>query len=159
MSYWDKERKKPLNKQVCIGKLDKDTGEFVPSKRFDDKQAAVRDPKVTAGVQVIGPSLILDKITNELEIDKILKKCAPDTYKHLLTMTYFLVAKGGALSHCESWCKGHSNPLGSILISQRISELLKTQTEDERQTFFTKWCEKISENDYLCYDITSVSSY
>src|SRR5665647_1634719 len=159
VSYWDKEKKRPANKQVCVGKLDKDTAAFIPSKRLDDKQAAVRDPKVTAGVQIIGPSVILDKITKELGIDKILKKCAPDSFNHLLTMAYFLVTKGGALSHCEAWCKGHSNPLDSILSSQRISELLKKQTEDERQTFFTKWCEKISENDYLCYDITSISSY
>ena len=159
VSYWDKEKKRPANKQVCIGKLDKATGIFIPSKRLDDKQAAVRDPAVTAGVEIIGPSFILDKITKELGIDKILKKIAPDTYLQLLTMTYFLVAKGGALSHCESWSKGHANPLSNILTSQRISELLKKQTEDERQTFFTKWCEKVSENDYLCYDITSVSSY
>lgn len=159
VSYWDKEKKRPANKQVCVGKLDKDTGAFIPSKRLDDKQSAVRDPEVTAGVQIIGPSAILDKITKELGIDKILKKCAPNTFMHLLTMAYFLVAKGDALSHCESWCKGHINPLNSILSSQRISELLKNQQEDERQTFFSKWCEKISENDYLCYDITSVSSY
>ena len=159
VSYWDKEKKRPANKQVCVGKLDKDTGAFIPSKRLDEKQAAARDPEVSAAVQIIGPSLILDKITKELGIDKILKKSAPDTYLHLLTMAYFLVAKGGALSHCESWCKGHVNPLNSLLTSQRISELLKKQTEYERQTFFTKWCGKVSENDYLCYDITSVSSY
>lgn len=159
VSHWDKEKKRPANKQVCVGKLDKETGAFIPSKRLDDKQAAVRDPKVTAEAQIIGSSLILDKITDELGIDKILKKSSPDTYSHLLTMAYFLVAKGGALSHCESWCKGHANPLGSVLISQRISDLLKRQTEDERQTFFRKWYEKISDNDYLCYDITSISSY
>ncbi len=89
ISYWDKEKKRPANKQVCIGKL----------------------------------------------------------------------AKGDALSHCESWCKGHANPNNSILTSQRISEILKAQSEDERQTFFLKWSDKICKNDYLCYDITSVSSY
>jgi len=159
VSYWDKEKKRPSNKQICVGKLDKDTGAFIPSKRMDDTQAAARDPEVTAGIQIIGPSLILNKITIELGIDKILKKCTPDTYLQVLTMAYFLVAKGDALSHCESWCKGHSNPLDGILSSQRISELLKKQSEDERQSFFTKWCEKTSENDYLCYDITSISSY
>lgn len=159
ISTWDKEKKQSTNKQVCIGKLDKETGEFIPSKRLDDIQAAVRDPAVTANTFIIGPSLILDKIANEIGVEKTLKKVMPDTYLQFLAMAYYLTAKGGALSHCESWCKGHTNPFGNILASQRISELLKTQTEDERQTFFTKWCEKISSNDYLCYDITSVSSY
>jgi hypothetical protein len=29
-SYWDKEKKAPRNRQVCIGKLDKATGEVIP---------------------------------------------------------------------------------------------------------------------------------
>ena len=29
----------------------------------------------------------------------------------------------------------------------------------EQQTFFAKWCTKVLENDYLCYDFTSVPSY
>ena len=32
-SYWDKEKKAPRNRQVCIGKLDKATGEIIPSQR------------------------------------------------------------------------------------------------------------------------------
>lgn len=158
-SFWDKEKKRPANKQICVGKLDKITGEFIPSKRLDDKQAAVRDPKVTANVQTIGSFIILDKITKDIEIDQVLKKCAPETFVQLLTMAYFLVSKGEALSHCESWCKAHVNPYNGVLTTQRISELLKKQTEDERQSFFSKWYEKMSEKDYLCYDITSISSY
>ncbi|TWI64166.1 hypothetical protein LZ24_03152, partial [Desulfobotulus alkaliphilus] len=32
-SYWDKEKKAPRNKQVCLGRLDLETGEVIPSKR------------------------------------------------------------------------------------------------------------------------------
>ena len=32
-SYWDKEKKAPRNRQVCLGKLDKATGEVIPSRR------------------------------------------------------------------------------------------------------------------------------
>ncbi|SCA64282.1 hypothetical protein SCG7086_DK_00040 [Chlamydiales bacterium SCGC AG-110-P3] len=34
-SYWDKELKQPWNKQVCGGKIDLETGDFVPSKRLN----------------------------------------------------------------------------------------------------------------------------
>jgi transposase len=37
--------------------------------------------------------------------------------------------------------------------------LLKSIGEDERQSFFKKWMKKIADKDYLCYDLTSVSSY
>ena len=33
-SYWDKEKKRPANKQVCLGKLDKETGAFTFSIFF-----------------------------------------------------------------------------------------------------------------------------
>ncbi len=53
-SVWDKEKKQPRNKQVCIGKLDPKTGEFIPSKRLNPEQAAARDPAVTATSVVFG---------------------------------------------------------------------------------------------------------
>jgi hypothetical protein len=31
--------------------------------------------------------------------------------------------------------------------------------EDGIQRFFARWSKKVLENDYLCYDITSLSSY
>lgn len=46
-----------------------------------------------------------------------------------------------------------------MLASQRVSELLLKITEDDRQRFLSLWLGKMSECDYLCYDITSVSSY
>lgn len=44
VSFWDKEKKQPRNKQVCIGKLDPKTGDFILSKRLAPEHAAARDP-------------------------------------------------------------------------------------------------------------------
>ena len=74
-------------------------------------------------------------------------------------MAYYLTAQGGALSHCEAWCISHAHPFGKPLISQRISEILSSITTDDKQTFLSRWMNKVLEDDYLCYDITSVSSY
>ncbi|MDO9507968.1 MAG: hypothetical protein Q7I97_01275, partial [Thermovirgaceae bacterium] len=98
-SVWDREKKQPRNKQVCIGKLDPETGEFLPSKRLDPEQAAVRDPAVTATAKIVGPSLLLDQITSELELDKVLKSAFPKAYQQILTMAYCITSRGGPLSH------------------------------------------------------------
>lgn len=158
-SYWDKEKKQARNKQVCIGKLDPVSGEFVPSKRLSPDQAAVRTSAITVSAQVVGPSLILDTITERLRLDKLLKACFPQTYQQIITMAYYLVAQGGPLSHCSTWCKSHAPSLEASLTSQRISEILSSITLDAKQTFLSKWMKKIMEDDFLCYDITSVSSY
>lgn len=159
VSYWDKEKQQPRNKQVCVGKLDPETGAFIPSKRLNPEQAAARDPAVTATAVIVGPSLLLNQVTQELALDRVLKKAFPKIHEQILTMAYYLAIRGGPLSHCESWSKGHDHPYGKTLTSQRISDLLKGLEEDGQKTFLKAWGQKHGENDYLCYDITSISSY
>jgi hypothetical protein len=36
-SYWDKEKKQPRNKRKLIGKIDNQTGEIVPTRRYGCK--------------------------------------------------------------------------------------------------------------------------
>ena len=159
VSYWDQEKKQPRNKRVCIGKLDPESGKFIPSKRLAPEQSAVRDPVVTASAEVIGPSLILGALSNRIGLDSLLKVCFPQLYQQILIMAYYLVSQGGPLSQCGTWCKSHAHHLKDSLSSQRISEFLRTIQIDEKQTFLSKWMSKVSGDDYLCYDITSISSY
>jgi len=158
-SYWDPVKKQPRNKKVCIGKLDKDSGEFISSRRLNPEQAAARDPQVTANAQIIGPNIILDIITKELKLDKLLQKCCPNYYEQIKAMAYYLVHQGDALSHCETWCDSHIPDVAATLSSQNISDILDKISVDTKQTFMAGWLKQNSEDDHLCYDITSISSY
>ena len=159
-SYWDKEKKAPRNKQVCLGKLDPETGEIIPSKRKRKvAERAVSAPGVTVTSRVAGPSLLLDKLTQFHGIGKLLKKCFPDDYELVLSLVYYIVHKGGALSRAEPWSASNLHPFGDVIASQRVSELLQRLTEDDRQRFLSLWLDHVQEDDWLCYDITSVSSY
>lgn len=159
VSFWDKEKKQPRNKQVCIGKLDPHTGDLIPSKRLVTKQEAFKDSAVTASAEIVGPSIVLDAISERLGLKKLLKSCFPQEYQQVLTMAYYLTSQGGPLSHCEAWCKSHAHPHKKPLTSQRITEILRVITTCGKQTFLGGWMNKILEDDYLYYDITSVSSY
>ncbi|OVE81301.1 transposase, partial [bacterium M21] len=74
-------------------------------------------------------------------------------------MAYFLVPKGVALSRCEPWSFAALHPVSEYISSQDVSALLRRISEDARQRFFSLWMNQVLEQDYLCYDITSVSSY
>ena len=63
------------------------------------------------------------------------------------------------MSRSEAWSVGHLHPYAEPIFSQRISELLLTITENDRQKFLSLWMARVTERDYLCYDITSISSY
>lgn len=158
-AFWDKEKNQPRNKQVCIGKLDPYTGDLIPSKRFAYEQEVQRNPTVIASTTIVGPSIVLDTITQRLGLAKLLKSSFPQEHQQILTMAYYLIAQGGPLSHCQAWCNGHTHPCAELLTSQRISEILRTITIDGKQTFLKRWMNKVLEDDYLCYDITSISSY
>jgi len=159
-SYWDKEKKAPRNRQVCLGKLDTATGDVVPSrrKRKIAERAAVA-PGVTASARVAGPCLLLDKLAQETGLESLVKRCFPDLHGEMMSLVHFIVQKGLPLSRSEPWSAGHLHPCGDVLVSQRVSELLLKITEDDRQRFLSLWLAKMTEDDYLCYDITSVSSY
>ncbi len=103
-SYWDKTKKAPRNRQVCLGRLDPATGEVVPSKRkrrIAERAAAA--PGVTVSSRVAGPFLLLDSLTQSCGIGKLLKKCFPEDFELILSLVYYLVHKGGALSRSEPW--------------------------------------------------------
>lgn len=161
VSFWDKVKKQSRNKRVCLGKLDPTNGQLISSKRLVPVSAQVPPPNpvTTATAQIVGASIVLDTITEKLGLRALLKSCFPKEHTQILTMAYYLASKGTPLSHCGTWCKGHAHPFGEVLTDQRISEILRSITMDDKQTFFNKWMKKVMEDDYLCYDITSVSSY
>ncbi len=158
-SYWDKELKQSRNRQVCVGKLDPVSGDFVPSRRLDSMHKASLDPAVTATAQVVGPALVLDEFSRRLGLGRMLKSVFPDTHLQVLMMAYYLCVMGGPLCHCASWVACHEPSMAMGLTSQRISEILESLGTDGKQTFLSKWMRKMVENDYVCYDVTSVSSY
>lgn len=159
-SYWDKEKKAPRNRQICIGKLDKATGEVIPTKRKHKViERAEAVPGVSASVRIAGPFMLLEKLAEETGLVGLVRRCFPEHHEMMMSLVHFIVHKGLPLSRSETWSTGHLHPMGGLLASQRISELLLKITEDDRQRFLSLWLTKMAENDYLCYDITSISSY
>jgi transposase len=161
VSHWDKEKQQSRNKQTCLGKLDPISGELVPSKRLAStpELRALQAPSTTASAEIVGASIVLDTITERLGLGALLKSCFPKEHSQIQTMAYYLASRGAPLSHCGTWCKSHANPFGAPLTDQRITEVLRSITTDGKQTFLNKWMKKVLKDDYLCYDITSISSY
>ena len=159
-NYWDKEKKAPRNRQVCLGRLDEETGAIIPSKRMKQaKDDAVPEAGPRANVKVYGPYLLLNKLAEDIGLSSALKKSFPNTHEKILSLAFFVAQKGLALSRCEAWSENHQHPMNQLISSQRVSELLKEMAESERLHFLSIWLKRLSENDLLCYDITSISSY
>lgn len=157
-SYWDKEKKAPRNKQVCLGKLDEKTGKIIPSGR-KKRSGEPETSKFKANAKICGPYMLLTALASTLGLTSILKKSFPELWEEILSLVFFLTQKGLPLSRCEQWSESHIHPFRNHISSQRVSEVLRAINENERQRFFSLWLNHLSEDDILCYDITSVSSY
>lgn len=161
-SYWDKEKKAPRNKQVYLGKLNQETGELIPATRRKPRQKKELPPvgeMPVATTKVVGPCLLLQKAAEDTGLTTILKRCFPQSHKMILSLAFFLTHKGLPLSRCETWSTSHLHPFAETIASQRVSELLRSISESDRQRFLSLWLKNVSENNHLCYDITSISSY
>lgn len=157
-SYWNKETKKTQHKRKCVGHLDFLTGDIIPNHKKDDK-ISPEYKKQSCNVIGNGISLLLDKVTKESGLFKILKQVFSEDWQQILTCAYFLVSEGDALCHAEKWSATNLSPYGKSLVSQRISELLSRINRGMQQDFFKAWIKHNCKDEYYALDITSVSSY
>jgi transposase len=158
--YWDKEKKAPRNRQVCLGRIDDKTGEVIPSNRKTrTAKRAQATPEVTARTTIIGPALLLDRVAGDTGLFAAIKKSLPGQYLRVLSLAYFLVQKGLPLSRCETWSGANKHPYSEVMSSQGVSELLREFGEPERQLFFKTWMKHLAPKENMFYDITSISSY
>jgi transposase len=60
---------------------------------------------------------------------------------------------------CEEWNDLTVTPCDKQITSQRISDLFKQISYNDRMEFFKKWGKVRAEQEYIAFDITSISSY
>ena len=159
-SYWDKEKQAPRNKQVYLGKVNPETGELMPSRSKDNTNENTEPTGgVSATSRVAGPFLLLDQLSRKHRLYKLIDKCFKGDSGLIMSLVFFLVHKGIALSRAQSWSQAVLHPFTDNIDSRRISELLKRISEDDRLRFLSLWMADNQEDDCLFYDITSISSY
>ena len=166
-AYWDKEKRQSRAKRKLLGKVDKDTGEIVPTRKYlkrrvnevlPARQGPVPITRVTRSF--FGAAWLFDEIGRICGVTEDLKSCFPDSYKQILSIAYYLILEeNNALSRFSHWERLHIHPFGKDIPSQRSSELFQDITEEQRMRFFTKQGKRRVEKEYWAFDTTSISSY
>lgn len=168
ISHWDKERKQSRAVRKCIGKIDPQTGEIVPTGSYNTKKYRINDATFKPGPIPItkcqrsffGASYLFDKIGEVTGVTADLKACFPNDYRRILSIAYFLILEeNNSLSRFPHWQRLHIHPYGDDIASQRSSELFQSIDEESRMSFFRKQGKRRAENEYWAFDTTSISSY
>ena len=167
ISYWNKEKKQSRARRTLIGRVDRETGEIVPTdgrnrKKKDAKVPAKPGPRVAemARRSFYGATYLLNAIGEQLGITHDLKLCFPGMYKQILSIAYYLILEDSTpLYRFEKWGILHKHPYGKNITSQRSSELFASITEGGKQRFFTLQGKRRLEKEFWAYDTTTLSSY
>ena len=163
---WDTTKKNARHTRHYIGKMVDNV--FVPNKRYllERELEAALDKKPGPGAATMstrkfcGATYLFDQIGEKLGVIADLQACFPEIWKQLLSIAYYLILEDkNPLSRFPHWANNHRHPYGEIITSQRSSDLFRAITEDAKQKFFLLQAKRRLEEEYLAYDITSVSSY
>jgi transposase len=151
VGYWDKQKQQARHQRICLGKKDPHTGELIPSK-MNTAPRACRD---------YGAYYLLRTIADQMGLTALLQKVFPELWQRLLTCAIYEVSERRPLYLCQSWTEATQTETLEILSSQRISDLLKAigTQEQKRLAFFKQWAKHRTEQEYIAFDITSISSY
>lgn len=161
-AYWDTEKKQGRHTRKCIGKLDSH-GQIIYNAYYLSRQQADQAKElpvpVVSKTTLLGQNLILDPIIKSIGLKRILSKTlGPQDATAVLELAKYSICTGRPLSYAESWLDDRGFD-GSLLCSQRISELLKRLDKDTQNTFFSSWIEKNMAKKNLLFDVSSISSY
>lgn len=167
--YWDKEKKQSRSKRKLIGRVNKETGEIIPTDGRMKKNKDVQSRTTTkrgpvpcgyATRSFYGATYLFDSIGDKIGITEDLKSCFPSNYKQILSIVYYLILEdNNPLSRFEKWGSIHRHPYEKDISSQRSSELFMGISEDVKNRFFSLQGKRRTEKEFWAYDITSLSSY
>jgi transposase len=169
LPYWDPGKKRGSHKRVYTGHYDKD-GNFIQSKNYRarisnseiETAGTNLNPKVSIPSKTFqhGATYLLEKIADRTGVLNDLKVCFPETYRMILSLVFFLIIESGkALYLARHFTESHSHPYGDLITSPNISKLLSSINEDSKLKFFKLQANRRLENEYLAYDLSSISSY
>lgn len=171
ISHWDKEKKQSRCKRTLIGRVDKVTGEIVPTdgrgRRYKTAASSSIQPVAVPGpVPVLqtarlfyGATFLFDRVAEKLGIVTDLKSCFPSSWRQLLSIAYYLILESdNPLSRFGKWSRLHHHPFGRDIPSQRSSELFMSITDAAKMRFFRLQGKRRSDNEYWAYDSTTISS-
>jgi transposase len=156
-AYRRKKDGQPTSDEVCIGKKDPKSGMLVPNKKYLDMFGTIEDflPGMTS--RIFGSGYILKKKAEVLGITRIVQQVFPRQWQEILLAASYMVLKGNVMMYLDDFCEMYVTD--TQLDSQGASELFASLSEAQMNAFFVHWTAKVQEQEYLAYDVTSISSY
>lgn len=152
------EQGKPTNDRVSIGKLDEETGLLIPNRNYYEIYLK-QTPPIQGGIHNYGIYYVFSEICAKLGITRILKNLFPECYKEILTISQYMLTEGNAMYYLEDYTEEHKTPVHEILNDKMCSKIFSNIRPEDVMLFFREWIKQKKSDEYIAYDVTSISSY
>ena len=151
---------KSRNHSLCIGKQISNTNMMIPNNNYYshfDVQKNIEDYQVFK----IGYSSVVNQCFNETGLGKILVDIfGEEIFQSIKIISSYIIQGGVSMNYVDNFMEEHYfNNSCKLITSRRASEIFSKIADIGFDDFFKKWIKKSIGKDYICYDVTSVSTY
>lgn len=143
--------------RILIGRK-KDENKMVPNQKYYEIYNAI-PITIPDTIRNYGNTYLLNKILKKLGIIEILKRNLSEEYKETVIMAMYMISNGNVMQYISNWCEENYLEYNLNITSQIASKIFAKIDYDKRMKFFKEWSKVKIEDEYLAYDITSISSY
>lgn len=153
------EKGQPTNERVSIGKLDPESGKLIPNHRYYElfeKQPPLPMPEY---VRDYGVFAAFRHVVEDLGLDRLLQKHFPGKAETLLTVAQYMLCEGNVMYYLPDWQETKLSFGKEQLSASAMSRLFAGIDSKSRIEFFNDWIKKRKEQEFIAYDVTSISSY
>lgn len=159
-NFYRNEEGKPRNRSICIGKAIPNTNQMNPNDNYYAYYKIERKQKEYE-VYDIGYAEVVEQCFMETGLEKILSSVyGSDIAECIKVISAYLVNGGKSMNYIDDFLKERSFGISQTKVtSQRISEIFAEIMDIGTDSFFKKWIRQNTKSGYICYDITSISTY
>ena len=152
-------RGQPTSERVSIGKLDKDSGRMIPNRRyyelFSEKEQAIGFHTVKKS----GSYAAFSGVAGQLGLEKLVRRHFGSRADDILTVAHYMLCEGNVMYYLSDWQEDNISYASAQRGSAALSRLFASIDIDSRIGFFNDWLKLKYSNEYIAYDVTSISSY
>jgi transposase len=149
----------PRNEAKLIGKLDADSGRMIPNNNYYEIFNVTPEiPDIS--VWSYGLTYLIHKSCQDIGLMDCLQETFGEQTEEIVALASFIIREGNAMDGIDDFQERNLMPeLDKLLTSQSCSRLFKSINSIKTYNFFKRWVKVALNNDTVCYDVTSISSY
>ena len=148
----------PTCDRSSIGRLDEETGKLIPNRNYYEIYLKKPVPPVN-GIFEYGVYDVFDKICGKLGLKRLLKRYFPENYTEILTAAQYMLSEGNVMYYISDYTETHITALKGVLGDEKCSKMFSDLRQEDMLLFFREWMKHKKSDEYVAYDVTSVSSY